>query len=81
MRDHANIIASLVALSLVIATILALTYHGLKDETLVAILATGAVGIANSIAGVKSGAPPPPANGNGNSPGQYAVSQQNQPPA
>lgn len=50
IKDHS---AALIALAMIAALVLFLTYHGMKDETLLAILATGAVGIANTIAGVK----------------------------
>ena len=58
MKEHAGVIASLSALVIIIAAALALTFHGAKDETLLAILFTGAVGIANTIAGVKPATPP-----------------------
>lgn len=53
-------VASLIALFLVISAVLVLTFHGMKDETLLAILATGAVGIAQTIAGVKPTPQQPP---------------------
>ena len=51
--------AGLAALAMIIGATLVLTLHGMKDETLLAILATGAVGIANAIAGVVQSSPPP----------------------
>lgn len=53
MKEHFQAVASLLALLLVIVTVIFLAVHGMKDETLLAILATGAVGIASTIAGVK----------------------------
>ncbi len=58
IREHG---AALLSLGMIGAIFLTLVLHGMKDETIVAILATGAVGIANTVAGVKppsSGAPP-----------------------
>lgn len=60
MKEHFNAIAALVALFMVIAAVLVLTLHGMKDETLLAILATGSVSIAQQIAGIKPAVPPPP---------------------
>ncbi len=54
MKEHFQAVASLLALFMVIVTVIFLALHGMKDETLLAILATGAVGIANTIAGVKA---------------------------
>lgn len=51
IKDHA---ASIVALGIIAIIFLVLALHGMKDETLLAILATGAVGVANAIAGVKT---------------------------
>lgn len=60
MKDHAGIMAALIALAMIVGATLVLTLHGMKDETLLAILATGAVGIANTIAGVPRPQSPPP---------------------
>ena len=60
MREHAQLVGSLIALAMIVGASLALTFHGMKDETLLAILATGAVGIANTIAGVKTQTTTPP---------------------
>lgn len=49
-KDHA---AAIVALGMIASMVILLALHGMKDETLLAILATGSVGIANQIAGVK----------------------------
>lgn len=59
MKEHTGILSSLAALIIIVAAALTITLHGAKDETLLAILFTGAVGIANTIAGVKSNAPLP----------------------
>lgn len=50
IKDHA---AALLSLGIIAILVAMLTLHGMKDETLLAILATGSVGIANTIAGVK----------------------------
>ncbi len=60
MKEHFNAVAGLVALFLVISAVLALAFHGMKDETLLAILATGSIGIAQQIAGMKPAVPPQP---------------------
>lgn len=60
VKEHFSIIAGLFALAMIVASTLVLTLHGMKDETLLAILTTGAVGIANTIAGVKPQTTPPP---------------------
>ena len=58
--SHWSNIQGLIALAMVVATVLVLTIHGMKDETLLAILATGAVTIAQNIAGVPKPQAPPP---------------------
>lgn len=60
MKEHFNSVAALIALFMVVAAVLVLTLHGMKDETLLAILATGSVSIAQQIAGVKQPQTPPP---------------------
>ncbi len=57
VKDHSS--ASLIALAMIVGTVVFLAAHGMKDETLLAILATGAVGIANTIAGVPTNKTPP----------------------
>ncbi len=59
VKDHSS--ASLIALAMIVGTVVFLAAHGMKDETLLAILATGAVGIANTIAGVPTNKQPPAA--------------------
>lgn len=59
MEKHTPILAALVALAMIVGAALVLAFNGFKDETLLAILSTGAVGIASTIAGVKPSAPPP----------------------
>lgn len=51
IKEHG---AALLSLIIVGAIFMTLVLHGMKDETIVAILATGAVGIANNISGIKS---------------------------
>lgn len=60
LREHGKAVAGLIALAMIVGSILVLTVHGMKDETLIAILATGAVSIANTIAGVPSSPTTPP---------------------
>lgn len=52
-KDHFNLVAGLISLAFIIGALLALIFHGMKDETVIAILATGSVGLANNITGVK----------------------------
>jgi hypothetical protein len=52
IKEHFDRIAGLLTLLIVIAALLALIFHGMKDETVIAILATGSIGIANTVAGV-----------------------------
>ena len=52
IKEHFDRIAGLFTLVVVIAALLALIFHGMKDETVIAILATGSIGIANTVAGV-----------------------------
>lgn len=54
--------AGLIALAMIVGATMVLTMHGMKDETLLAILATGAVGIANAIVGIKAPGAQPPQN-------------------
>ena len=58
MKEHAGILGSLAALLIIIGAGLVLIIHGAKDETLLAIIFTGAVTIAQTIAGIKPAAPP-----------------------
>lgn len=62
MKEHAQILASLAALALVLGTVVFLACHGLKDASLLVVLATAGAQVAYGIAGVKQ-APPPPAPG------------------
>ena len=59
-KEHGQMLGGLIALAMIVAATLVLTLHGMKDETLLAILATGAVGIASNIAGVPKPQTPPP---------------------
>ena len=60
MKEHAQILASLAALALVLGTVVFLACHGLKDASLLVVLATAGAQGAYGIAGVKQAAPPPP---------------------
>ena len=60
MKEHATLIGSVVALTLILATALLLACRGMKDSTLLVVLTTGAVGIGQAIAGIKTTPPPPP---------------------
>ena len=59
MKEHANILASLAALLLLLTTAVIFFCHGLKDNTIPLVIITGAVGIAQAIAGIKPSQPPP----------------------
>lgn len=61
MKEHAQIIASLAALALVLGTVIFLALHGMKDASLLVVLATAGAQVAYGIAGVKQQPPPPPA--------------------
>lgn len=53
MKDHINVIAALASLVVIVGAGIVLLIHGMNDETVLAILFTGAVTIAQTIAGVQ----------------------------
>lgn len=58
--SHIPTYAALTALILVLATSVWFVHAGMHEGTLLGVLITGAVGIAQSIAGIKPAPPPPP---------------------
>lgn len=53
MKDHVATWASLAALVLILATAIWFVHAGMHEGTLLGVIITGAVGIAQAIAGIK----------------------------